>query len=71
VAEMDEKSFLAVELGLFLPLQALMVPSPKLNWQTLGACSVAESDIPLLSAITVDGDGDLWHTGLFGPVTGL
>lgn len=69
VAEMDEKSWFAVELALFegLPLE--------LGLGTINACddacAVAVPDIPLLSAITVDGGGGLWYSELFGPVIGL
>ncbi len=69
VAEMDEKSFLAVELGLFLgfPVEPGL---GTINACIAGSCTATATDIPLLSALTVDGDGHLWHTGLFGPVTG-
>jgi hypothetical protein len=66
VAEMDEKSFLAVELF----LQDLPVD---LGLGTIdacdGSCTVQLGGIPLLSAITVDGAGDLWHAELTGAVT--
>jgi hypothetical protein len=66
VAEMDEKSWFAVELSLFEELPVA------LGLGTIngcdGSCSVEKGSIPLLSAITVDGDGELWYAGLFGPV---
>lgn len=65
---MDEKSFLAVELGLFLGLP-VDLGLGIINACSGGTCGVAASGIPLLSGITVDGDGDLWHVGLFGPVS--
>lgn len=68
VAEMSEKSWLAVELVLFsgLPID------PGVG--TIDACTdacQAIASIPLLSGITVDGDGDLWHTSLLGPTVEL
>lgn len=66
VAEMDEKSWFVVELALFegLPVD--------LGLGTINACNtvcqVEVANIELLSAITVDGNGDLWYAGLFGPV---
>jgi hypothetical protein len=67
VAEMDEKSWFAVELSLFegLPVD--------LGLGTIDACgdtcAVEAGGISMLSAITVDGDGDLWHAELPGVVT--
>ncbi len=68
VAEMDEKSFLAVELGLFLGL-SIEPGLGTINACKGGTCTVAEGNIPFLSALTVDGDGTLWQTGLFGDMT--
>lgn len=68
VAEMSEKSWLAVELVLFAGLPI----DPGVG--TIDACTDAchaIASIPLLSGITVDGDGDLWHTSLFGPTAEL
>jgi hypothetical protein len=67
VAEMDEKSFLAVELNLFegLPVDLGLGTIDACN----GTCAVELGGIPLLSAITVDGAGDLWHAELTGAVT--
>lgn len=67
VAEMDEKSWFAVELALFegLPVD--------LGLGTINACdadcTVEVGGIALLSAITVDGAGALWHAELPGEVT--
>lgn len=67
VAEMDEKSWFVVELLLFegLPVD--------LGLGTINACdtgcAVEVAGIPMLSAITVDGAGELWHAELPGVVT--
>lgn len=67
VAEMDEKSWFVVELSLFAGLPV------DLGLGTIdacdGACSVEVGGIPMLSAITVDGAGDLWHAELPGVLT--
>ncbi|HSF86299.1 MAG TPA: ScyD/ScyE family protein [Acidimicrobiia bacterium] len=68
VAELDEKSWFAVELLLFegLPLD--------LGLGTVNACRgrcVPVTSAPLLSALTVDGTGNVWTAGLFGPVQPL
>jgi hypothetical protein len=66
VAEMDEKSFLAVELFLEgLPVDLGLGTIDACD----GSCAVELGGIPLLSAITVDGAGDLWHAELTGAVT--
>lgn len=67
VAEMDEKSWFAVELAVFDGLPVTL-GGGTINACT-GACVVEEGSIDLLSALTVDGDGDLWYAQLFGPVT--
>lgn len=67
VAEMGEKSWFVVELLLFESLPV------DLGLGTInacdGGCSVEVGGIPLLSAITVDGTGALWHAELPGVVT--
>jgi hypothetical protein len=66
VAEFSEKSWFAVELALFegLPVD----PGTGTINECNGACTAVAPGIPFLSAITVDGSGDLWYAGLFGPV---
>ncbi len=67
VAEMDEKSWLAVELLFFddLPVELGLGTIDACD----GTCVVELGGVPMLSAITVDGDGDLWHAELPGVVT--
>ncbi len=67
VAEMDEKSWFAVELGIVEGLP--VAPGGGTINACNGACDVEQGSIDLLSAITFDGGGDLWYAQLFGPVT--
>jgi hypothetical protein len=61
-----EKSFLAVELFLeSLPVDLGLGTIDACD----GSCAVELGGIPLLSAIRVDGAGDLWHAELTGAVT--
>ncbi len=70
VAEMDENSWFAVELELFEGLPANLAGGT-VNACSDGGCAVAASGVPLLSALTADGDGAIWWAGLFGPVMPL
>jgi hypothetical protein len=69
VAEMSEKSWFAVELGVFEDLP--VAPGDGTINACDGACAEHLTNVHLLSAITVDGDGDLWYASLFGPVVEL
>jgi hypothetical protein len=65
VAELEEKSRLAFELAFFF--DAPVAVDGGTITACNGSCGPISGPIPLLSALTVDGQGDLWYTSLLGP----
>lgn len=70
VAEMEENSWFAVELELFEGLPANLAGGT-VNACGTGGCVEATTGILYLSALTADGGGAIWWSGLFGPVAEL